>query len=154
MNALMATNTLNTQPAAAPDAAGTRAADGQGRPTSDGFTPETARRHIGLHAMATEGLRVPAEPFDIDTDGMPHAIVLAIAAGIQVWGRVQTHGPDGVRSIEDARQLRIMLGALAGRFHGLAHDTLSTQQGVSLREIAEIRMGIRHRNGNIRREWA
>ena len=48
--------------------------------------------------------------------------------------------------------LRILLGYAAGRFDGIEHDTLA-RDGVTLLHIAEIRMGIRTRNGDLRREW-
>jgi len=52
----------------------------------------------------------------------------------------------------EAHDLRIFLGFASGRFAGIEHDTLA-RDGVSLLHIAEIRMGIRTRNGDLRREW-
>lgn len=145
-------------PASGRDAAGTRDAGGQGRPS---FSPETTRRHMGLYAMAIEGLDIGHAQRLLDvgyfevmlkTKKFSPPIAVAIAKGVGVLECVASRGPDGVVSIEAAHALRMLLGEVAGRFDGIAQDTLALD-GVSQLNIAEIRMGIRHRNGDLRREW-
>lgn len=153
MNGLLATNTLSTRPAAGTDAEGSAAAGAQGR-AGGTLTPETTRKHIGLYAMATEGLRVPAatEIACLMPVRSKTALAIRIGRGFDVLRAFEHYGKDAVRCIDDARSLRILLGYLAGRFAGIEHDTL-VRDGVSKLEVAEIRMGIRHRNGELRREW-
>jgi hypothetical protein len=139
--------------ASATDAAGSRDAGAQGR-ASRNYTPETKRKHIAFYAMATEGLSFRAAMI-LDTPSPAIAqssIALALQHGMHVWRQVEKHGKDGIRSIAEAKALRILLGYKAGRFNGIEHDSLA-RDGIALMHIAEIRMGIRLRNGDTRREW-
>ena len=150
MNSLIATNTLCNEHASGRDAAGTRDAGGQGRPS---FSPETTRRHIGLYAMAIEGLAVPRTIGDVDCNGLPHSLALVIARSLAIWAQCEVDGPDGLTCVRDARDLRMLLGLLNGRFQALHVDSRTCETGFSLMDIAEIRVGIRHPNGSMKREW-
>ena len=145
-------------PASATDAAGSRDAGGQGRPSRE-LAPETKRRHIALFAMATEGLPAAANQdalhlvsMKLDTERIHGGFEMCIAHGLCVYESLQVHGRAAVKSVNHARALRMLLGMCAGRFDGIEHDSLA-RDGVSLLHIAEIRMGIRTRNGDLRREW-
>ncbi len=148
------TNTpLDNWPVSGKDADGPADAGAQGRAGAR-CTPETTRRHIALYAMATEGLSFEqAAAIDAPRSAIARSgLAMALTHGMSVWQQAERDGHDGVRSIAEARTLRILLGYAAGRFDGIEHDTMA-RDGVSLLHIAEIRMGIRTRNGDLRREW-
>lgn len=117
--------------------------------------PETTQ-HTSMYAMAIEGLVMPTT-MTLDSPGEAIAqsdLAGWLLRGMDVWRAVDRHGETlGVRSIDGARALRLLLGYHSGRFRGIEHDTMATDEGVSLLVIAEIRMGIRHRNGDTRRDW-
>lgn len=146
--------TAEPMPAAGRDAARSQAADAQGR-AENRCTPETRRRHIAMHQMAVEGMDFDrsATVHAAGLEGLSPSLRILIARGMDVYQAVDANGPDGVRSVGDARALRIMLGYASGRLDGLHHDTRASEGGLSLTDIAEIRMGIRERNGSMRREW-
>ena len=150
MSSLIATNTLSNEHASGRDAAGTRDAGGHGRPS---FSPETTRKHIGLYEMATKEMVVPREVRDVNCGGLPHSLAIVVARSIAVWARVQVNGPDGLKCVRDARDLRMLLGLLNGRFQALHMDSRTCETGFSLMDIAEIRVGIRDRNGSMKQEW-
>ena len=122
-------------------------AGGQGRPSSSAM-----RRTVSLYAMAVEGLRFDACATIDAPHGLGEALRIVIARGIDVYQAVDRAGPAGVRSVKDAAALRVLLGYASGRFEGIEHDTLA-RDGLSMLHIAQIRMGIRHRNGDVRRGW-
>jgi hypothetical protein len=151
------TNTPNSTPTVSPaassggspapgrDAAGTQGAGAQGC---------AERTRVSMYAMAVEGLDFMAG-MAIDAPGKAIAVsglALVLKSGITVWQWVNHNGPEMVTSLDRAYALRMLLGYASGRFDGIEHDTLA-RDGVSLLHIAEIRMGIRTRNGDLRREW-
>jgi hypothetical protein len=149
------TNTpLDNWPASGKDAQGPDDAGAQGRAEST-LTPETTRKHIALFSMATEGFRpLPEDEQDFAFCTLLHATIdMVCQHGVEVMRRVRVEGAGGVRSIRDARSLRVLLGRLHGKLDGIEHDTRASEQGYSLMDIAEIRLGIRDRNGSLRREW-
>jgi len=83
-----------------------------------------------------------------------HPLTQVIARGIDVLEAIDAVGDSrAIKSISDARCLRITLGFMLGRLKGCGFDTQHNDENSVLR-IAEMRMGIRRfDNGQFNKEW-
>lgn len=124
---------------------------------------ELAMRGIDADAIDTKVLRAIREGFDVgvnadafvaqETGGASSELTRRLARGLDVLEAIDAVGERrAVRSIDDARCLRLMLALCSGMLRGCAHDSMISDD-TNIMRIAEIRCGIRGFDGELNKEW-